>query len=61
MHVDHSTGGRAPERSAPAALKRAAGGPGGVGLLGGFLAVLACVGKYVAVLFPRLAGKVQEP
>ena len=60
VHVDHSTGGRAPERGSPAALKRA-GGPGNAGLISGFLAVLACLGKYVAVLFPRLARKVQKP
>ena len=53
-HVDHCTGGRAPQASASAAPRNA---HGGVGLRGAFVALLACVRTYIGVLLPRLAGK----
>jgi hypothetical protein len=56
-HVDHCTGGRAPTRSG--AIARGNNTARG-GMLGSLVALVACARRYLAVLLPRLAGRVTK-
>ena len=63
-HIDHFSGGRPPlsdSRRSPAGARAGRAGASTMQLVGSVTkSVLNCVGRYLRVLLPRLAGKVRE-